>query len=412
MKGNKKTISIFYIFAIFSFIFLPKITFAQETYYFADPIEGKSDNESCQEFKPDSLKNDTTGPTDISVCMNPNNIKINSEADDFLNYICCIVTAKNTGDEIIVTEQGVVIDPKAAQEAYDKMMSAQTPKFNAPDFQIDLGINFGNVVCQNNTDGGFSCSVSWIGDYISYIYKYGLSIAGILAALMLMGGGVIWLTSGGDAGKVGKAKTIIVSSITGLLILFSTYLILYQINPELVKLNPITVGYKSDGIIGDSNIPINTSNYSEGLNLFTDITGINCGTDSYSEMIEKSRFKITYDQKKRTTAAPDNKIYLDCSSFASYISTCAGKTGVPDWTGTIFASKTVFNGQLSSLKEGDLLGWPPGSGDGHVYIYLGNGRFGDVNASEKDGVGNYSLDFVLKAVKRHTGNSTIYIKRP
>ncbi len=280
MRNLKKTFSFFYIFIALSLIFLPKITLAQSTYYFADPVEGKSDNEACQDFKPESLKNDTTGPTDMGVCQSSSNIQINSEAVDFLNFICCVVTAKNTGDEIIVTEQGTVIDPTAAQEAYDKMMSAQTPKFNPPELQIDLGIRFGDVVCQNTLEGGFSCTVSWIGDYISYIYKYGLSVAGILAALMLMGGGVIWLTSGGDAGKVGKAKKIIVSSITGLLILFSTYLILYQINPELVKLKPITVGYKSDGIVGDSSIPINTSNYSEGLNLFTDLTGINCGTDS------------------------------------------------------------------------------------------------------------------------------------
>ncbi|MDA3803037.1 MAG: pilin [Patescibacteria group bacterium] len=127
------------------------------------------------------------------------------------------------------------------------------PKFEIPELQIDLPINFGNVECENNNQGGFDCTVSWIGDYVSYIYRYGLSVAGILAAIMLMVGGVIWLTSGGDSGKITKAKSFITNSIIGILILFSAYIILEQINPELTKLDPITIGQKgtTGGVDGD-----------------------------------------------------------------------------------------------------------------------------------------------------------------
>lgn len=118
----------------------------------------------------------------------------------------------------------------------------EMPKYNIPKLQIDIpNLNFTEVKCTNTENGSFACSISWIGDYISAIYNYGLSIAGILAAIMLMAGGVIWLTSGGDTSKVSKAKSLIGGSITGLIILFSTYMILYEINPELTKLKSISI---------------------------------------------------------------------------------------------------------------------------------------------------------------------------
>jgi hypothetical protein len=81
----------------------------------------------------------------------------------------------------------------------------------------------------------------WLGQYISGIYKYALGVLGILAALAMMIGGIIWLTAGGDAGKVTTAKSWITGSITGLVIGFSSYFILYQINPDLIKLPSIRI---------------------------------------------------------------------------------------------------------------------------------------------------------------------------
>lgn len=79
-----------------------------------------------------------------------------------------------------------------------------------------------------------------IGKYIQALYNYGLAIVGILAAIMLMAGGVLWLTSGGDAGKVGQAKELIIGSISGTVILFSSWIILNTVNPALLSFKPIT----------------------------------------------------------------------------------------------------------------------------------------------------------------------------
>jgi len=120
---------------------------------------------------------------------------------------------------------------------------ATPPKFEIPEMQIDIPtVNLTGATCQANDDGTFFCQIPWLGQYLSGIYDYGLSIAGILAAIILMAGGVLWLVSGGDAGKITQAKELIIGSVVGLIILFSAYLILFQVNPELVKTKSVSIG--------------------------------------------------------------------------------------------------------------------------------------------------------------------------
>ena len=83
--------------------------------------------------------------------------------------------------------------------------------------------------------------VPWIGQYIAGIYKYAIGIVGILAAVVLMIGGIVWLTAGGSATRVGEAKAWIGASLTGLIIALTSYMILYQINPKLTQFKPIEV---------------------------------------------------------------------------------------------------------------------------------------------------------------------------
>ncbi|MDI3496003.1 MAG: hypothetical protein PWQ35_24 [Patescibacteria group bacterium] len=80
-----------------------------------------------------------------------------------------------------------------------------------------------------------------LGDYIKNIYNYSFLIAGILAAVMLMVGGVMWLISAGNKTSISKAKDIISGSIVGLGILLLSYLILNTINPELLKIKAISI---------------------------------------------------------------------------------------------------------------------------------------------------------------------------
>ena len=108
-----------------------------------------------------------------------------------------------------------------------------TPQIAIPNSEIT-----GTIDVSSADKDGYLVS-SLIARYITAIYDYGISIAGILAAIMLMAGGVIWLTSGGDSGKVEQSKKIIIGSITGIFILFSAYIILNTVNPKLVKMQGV-----------------------------------------------------------------------------------------------------------------------------------------------------------------------------
>ncbi len=118
------------------------------------------------------------------------------------------------------------------------------PKFDIPIPEVTIPtVNLTKVTCLPNDAGEYSCSIPWIGEYINGIYQYGINIVGILAAIMLMAGGLLWLISGGDASKITQAKDIIIGSITGMVILMASYIILTQVNPELVKMKSINLGY-------------------------------------------------------------------------------------------------------------------------------------------------------------------------
>lgn len=78
-------------------------------------------------------------------------------------------------------------------------------------------------------------STASIAEYVKAIYNYLLSIVGITAAIVLMVGGVLWLTAGGSSEKVSQAKSWIGGSLTGLVLALTSYLILQTINPQLVS---------------------------------------------------------------------------------------------------------------------------------------------------------------------------------
>lgn len=89
-------------------------------------------------------------------------------------------------------------------------------------------------------------STKMIGDYINAIYKYAIGIVGILAAVVLMFGGVLWITAGGNAERVGNAKSWIGAALTGLVLTLASYTILYTVNPDLVNFKITTIGDVKD----------------------------------------------------------------------------------------------------------------------------------------------------------------------
>ncbi|HNU81212.1 MAG TPA: D-alanyl-D-alanine carboxypeptidase family protein [bacterium] len=178
--------------------------------------------------------------------------------------------------------------------------------FIIPEFQIPIDTSTLTEVYCTGPDNSGQCEIPWIAEYIQIIYQYGLGVGGILAAIVLMAGGVLWLVSAGDVSKISQAKDLIIGSITGLIILFGTYLILSQINPELTTLKSISVKMIDRIIIQPiKNGSDSTENISDNcadvnsLVTITDIVESNAETPMLDKIGKEGLIKAVEEAKKQ-----------------------------------------------------------------------------------------------------------------
>lgn len=95
-----------------------------------------------------------------------------------------------------------------------------------------------------------------VGEFLTKNYTYALSIAGILAAVMIIVAGFQWVTSGGNSEAITSAKKRIGGSVIGLFIAYMSYFILTTINPALVNLR-----LPQAWLIRNNNLAVETSDW-------------------------------------------------------------------------------------------------------------------------------------------------------
>lgn len=109
---------------------------------------------------------------------------------------------------------------------------ASSTELLTPTLQVDIP----TVTFSSGTIEDDVLKVNYLGDYIAGIYKYLLGISTTIAIVMIMVGGLQWSLGGQSPEAIGKAKTRIKNAVTGLILLLSTYLILFTVNPKLIGL--------------------------------------------------------------------------------------------------------------------------------------------------------------------------------
>lgn len=267
-----------------------------------------------------------------------------------------------------------------------------------------LFLGFGEVFAQTETDtsykflaplpgfdfinlAGNSCP---FGKYISTFFSLFLGIIALLAFLMIVIGGIEYMTSESISGK-GAGKERIQNAILGLLIALASWLILETINPKLLdvclKNLPqalVEIGPGPEGIGGT---PINKSGL-QAMGIFCPESG---GASNLLQIANSFVGKVTYSNSQRFTIDTSiPTVYLDCSSFVKQIYKCAGLDFAGDRTASMFqgAEKITsiqgnnVNGQPMQL--GNILGWMPGESTkypsfGHAVMYIGGGQFIEVH---------------------------------
>jgi len=102
--------------------------------------------------------------------------------------------------------------------------------------------------------GGLT-KTSTLLNYIPNLYTYAVSIVSIIAVIMIMVGGLRYLTAGGAQDKVTSAKNTILGAVVGLFLVFGANLLLRTVNPDLttLKLPQITMIRTIDLLEGANN---------------------------------------------------------------------------------------------------------------------------------------------------------------
>ncbi len=73
-----------------------------------------------------------------------------------------------------------------------------------------------------------------LGQFISNIYTFSLQILGIVIFVRFIWAGWLYISAAGNTANVSKATSMMRNAIAGAILLLSSYLILYVINPDLV----------------------------------------------------------------------------------------------------------------------------------------------------------------------------------
>ncbi len=234
-----------------------------------------------------------------------------------------------------------------------------------------------------------------IGKYFNILFNIAIGLAGALAVVMIVVGGIQWMGSESIFGKT-EGKERVMSAILGLLIAVGSYTLLNTINPDLLGKKGLNVSQVLVQLVGDVNAPVvfNLANM-KTLGIKCDQGGSYSVIPSIANSFEN---KMTYSQAiPKGQLGPNGKtIKLDCSGFVDTVLKCSGininKLGINGGTFGIFGidkAEKVVGGEVTAtsingkiLKIGDLVGWPPQDdkekkGNGHVMIYLGNGKVAD-----------------------------------
>jgi hypothetical protein len=162
-----------------------------------------------------------------------------------------------------------------------------TPVKNDLKFTPQVTVGTFKTEAEGGKVGGYevSASTETIGQYIKQIYQYAIGIVAILAVVVMMIGGVLWMTAGGNTTQISSARSWISGSLLGLLLVMSSYVILKTVNPDLVNFKIHTIPA----------IPLSTaSNSSNG-----------CCVSKSSDVTSLSGWKITACVQEKIESCPN-----------------------------------------------------------------------------------------------------------
>lgn len=185
-------------------------------------------------------RSDSTG---VCTCCNEDKATspmVKELCDDFCGGTPERKGVKTFGDETFSCPTAPAAPTSTGPTPYQ--FESITPRLEIPLPTLPSLSQFTDITIQGDAPNRYLL-IPWIGQYIAAIYKYAIGIVGILSGIMIVVGGLLWLTAGGAADRISTAKSFIESSLVGLVIALTSYLLLYAINPKLTEFDSLRVRY-------------------------------------------------------------------------------------------------------------------------------------------------------------------------
>lgn len=98
-----------------------------------------------------------------------------------------------------------------------------------------------NVPIRGLFEGTITVDGTLISRYVRAVYVYFVWIVGILATVMVMYGGIQWITAAGNSSRIENAKSTMNSAFIAIVLTLTSFLLLRLINPALVTISDLSI---------------------------------------------------------------------------------------------------------------------------------------------------------------------------
>lgn len=110
-----------------------------------------------------------------------------------------------------------------------------------PQVTIPGSVQFGGKIFSVNEGQGIEVNGELLSKYIAVLFNWLIGAIGVIVVAYMGFGGMQWLAAAGSAEGINKAKETIRDSMIGLLLVASSYTVLYFINPQLVGFKTLVI---------------------------------------------------------------------------------------------------------------------------------------------------------------------------
>ncbi len=249
--------------------------------------------------------------------------------------------------------------------------------------------------------------IPWLAKYVGNAYRYGVVIGSILAVMMIMIGGVMYLVGGLNPAMISRGKEYIVGAVTGLILLLGSYVLLNTINPNLINLQPIEVEYVKETLMA----PGICENIFQSAEWNAKLEVVNYPTDPMVETCGKAPFDIKFKagQGEGVALATTSCVGMRCPPKKACIDEGAGFICKD---GFIWGGLTLYAHGLGDIFGTEAIGTfsagPAGTAIGYIdYIKLYESDSGVMSTDDSIGETTYKgPPQVSYAIKKTDPNQT------